>query len=173
MVANFTYLYIYIYIYIYCHPQTDSFVISQFFIVARLARCFKLGLIPSWLYISQVSYPRDIVILCVNEGIFLHTSFYIYVIGYLILEKWYFVSTYVEAGKYPHQSARAAGISIYIVIHRETVSLYQNSSGWLLTIKEFVGKESHFHRRKLRSNKFIFNNIFFYDIYLLWFGFFF
>ena len=28
---------IYIYIYIYCHPQTDSFVLSEFFSVARHA----------------------------------------------------------------------------------------------------------------------------------------
>ena len=30
-----TYIYIYIYIYIYCHPQTDCFVLSELFSVAR------------------------------------------------------------------------------------------------------------------------------------------
>ena len=34
---------LYIYIYIYCHPQTDCFVVSQIFSVARSAKCFKLG----------------------------------------------------------------------------------------------------------------------------------
>ena len=29
-------------IYIYCHPQTDSFVVSQLFSVARLVGCLKL-----------------------------------------------------------------------------------------------------------------------------------
>ena len=28
-------IYIYIYIYIYCHPQTESFVVSKLFSVAR------------------------------------------------------------------------------------------------------------------------------------------
>ena len=39
-VANFT-LYIYIYIYIYCNPETDCFVVSQLFSVARHARNIK------------------------------------------------------------------------------------------------------------------------------------
>ena len=35
LMSNPVMLYIYIYIYIYCHPQTDCFVVSQFFSVAR------------------------------------------------------------------------------------------------------------------------------------------
>ena len=34
------YIYYYIYIYIYCHPQTDCFIVSLLFSVARH---FKLG----------------------------------------------------------------------------------------------------------------------------------
>ena len=45
--------YIYIYIYIYCHPQTDCFVISQLFSVARHTRCFKLGL-ETWLTLYRM-----------------------------------------------------------------------------------------------------------------------
>ena len=63
-------IYIYIYIYKHCHPQTDYFVVSQIFIAARPARCFKLRSKSYWLYISQISYPRAIIILCVSEGIF-------------------------------------------------------------------------------------------------------
>ena len=37
---------LYIYIYIYCHPQTDCFVVSQLFSVARLIKCFKSILEP-------------------------------------------------------------------------------------------------------------------------------
>ena len=37
------YIYIYIYIYINCHPQTDCFVVSQLFSVARHARRSKPG----------------------------------------------------------------------------------------------------------------------------------
>ena len=42
---------LYIYIYIYCHPQTNCFIVSQLFSVARLAGCFKLGSKPPQLYI--------------------------------------------------------------------------------------------------------------------------
>ena len=43
--------YIYIYIYIYCHPQTDYFVVSQLFSVARHVGWLKLGSKPTQLYI--------------------------------------------------------------------------------------------------------------------------
>ena len=68
----YMYIYIYIYIYTYCHPQTDC--------VAKHARCFKLGSKPGWLCISRISYPRDIVILSVSEGIF-HAYVFIYTLS--------------------------------------------------------------------------------------------
>ena len=37
---------LYIYIYIYCHPQTDCFVLSELFSVARPAGHSKPGLKP-------------------------------------------------------------------------------------------------------------------------------
>ena len=40
-------IYIYIYIYIHCHPQTDCFVLSELFSVARHVGCSKPGLKPS------------------------------------------------------------------------------------------------------------------------------
>ena len=63
------YSYIYIYIYIYIHPQTDSFVISQYISVARHEKCFKLGSKCRWLYASRLSYRRAISSLTVTEGI--------------------------------------------------------------------------------------------------------
>ena len=48
-----THTYIYIYIYIYCHPQTDCFVVSQFFSVARHVGRYKLGSKPTRIYIRQ------------------------------------------------------------------------------------------------------------------------
>ena len=42
---------IYIYIYIYSHPQTDCFVVSQLFSVARHIGRLKLGLKPAQLYV--------------------------------------------------------------------------------------------------------------------------
>ena len=62
-------------LYIYSHPQTDCSLVSQFFGESKPARCFKLGWKPEWLYVSRISYPRAIIILGVNEIIFLRISF--------------------------------------------------------------------------------------------------
>ena len=51
------YICIYIYIYIYSHPQTDSFVVSQLFSVARHVGCLKLGLKPAELYVRLSFIP--------------------------------------------------------------------------------------------------------------------
>ena len=48
-------------------PGMIHFIIN----VARHVKCFKLGLKPGWLYTSQISYCRAIIIISVNEGIFL------------------------------------------------------------------------------------------------------
>ena len=61
---------IYIYIYIYSHPQKDCFVVSQHFMVARYAWVFKLGSKLGWIFMSQISYPRAILIPFFCEGIF-------------------------------------------------------------------------------------------------------
>ena len=63
------YIYIYIYIYIYSHPQTESFVVSEFISVARCGRCFKLGLKPSWYYASWISYHTAIDNLSISKGV--------------------------------------------------------------------------------------------------------
>ena len=56
-------------IYIYCHSQTNCFIESQHFSVARYVRCFKLGSKTGWIYVSRMSYPKAIVPLDVNPGI--------------------------------------------------------------------------------------------------------
>ena len=52
-----TIIHIYIYIYIYCHPQTDCFVLSELFSVARHAGRSKLGSKPVQLYVRLSSGP--------------------------------------------------------------------------------------------------------------------
>ncbi len=47
----YLYIYIYIYIYIYCHQNTDSFVVSQLFSMARHGGRLKLGSKPTQLYV--------------------------------------------------------------------------------------------------------------------------
>ena len=46
-----------IYICIYCHPQTDCFVISELFSVARLVGQWKPGSIPMQFYIRLILRP--------------------------------------------------------------------------------------------------------------------
>ena len=49
-----------VFIYIYCHPQTDYFIVSQLFSVARHTGCFKLGLKPTQLYVRPIIYHSAI-----------------------------------------------------------------------------------------------------------------
>ena len=50
-------IYIYIYIYIYCHQQTDCFVLSELFSVARHAGPSKPGSKPVQLYVRLSFRP--------------------------------------------------------------------------------------------------------------------
>ena len=50
-------MYIYIYIDIYCHPQTDCFVVSQLFSMARYVGRLKLGSKPAQLYVRLSIIP--------------------------------------------------------------------------------------------------------------------
>ena len=80
---EFKYIYIYIYIYIYSHPQTDCFVVSQLFRVARHVGCSKLGSKPIQRYVrlnirllSQQAYHVGLgnyKVLCSNSSIRLFT----------------------------------------------------------------------------------------------------
>ena len=52
-----THKYIYIYIYIYCHPETDCFVLSELFSVARHVGRSKPGSKPIQLYVRLSLRP--------------------------------------------------------------------------------------------------------------------
>ena len=66
LVAN---IYIYIYIYICSHPQTDCFVVSQLFYVARHVGHFKLGSKPARLYVRLSIIPLSQLATYVSSGI--------------------------------------------------------------------------------------------------------
>ena len=59
-------------LYVYCHPQTDCFIVSQLFNVARHAEHFKLGSKQAKLYVGlrilQLSHQANNV----NSGIITH-----------------------------------------------------------------------------------------------------
>ena len=58
-----------IYIYIYCHPQTDCFIVSQLFSVARHVGCLKPGSKPVQLYVRLSIRPLSQQVYHVGEGI--------------------------------------------------------------------------------------------------------
>ena len=60
---------IYIYIYIYCHPQTDCFVVSQLFSVAKYVGRLKLGSKPAQLYVRLSIRPLGQQAYYVGKGI--------------------------------------------------------------------------------------------------------
>ena len=53
----YIYICIYIYIYIYCHPQTDCFILSELFSVARHAGRSKPGSKSVQLYVRLSFRP--------------------------------------------------------------------------------------------------------------------
>ena len=61
---------------VYCHPQRICSVESQLFSEARYMRYFKLGLKPTGIYDSPISYPKAIIFFSVVEGIFILMIFY-------------------------------------------------------------------------------------------------
>ena len=67
------YIYIYIYIFIDFHPQTDCYVVSQLFSVARYAGHFKLGSKPTHLNIRLSILPLSQQTTNVISGIITHT----------------------------------------------------------------------------------------------------
>ena len=63
---------------------------------------------------------QTIVVLTVSEGFFLRVSFYIHLIGYMecsVLEKIFWISANVTAGKFPLKNDDLTGGSIYIYIY--------------------------------------------------------
>ena len=80
---------IYIYIYIYCHPQTDCFVLSELFSVARHAGRSKPGSKPVQLYV-RLSF-RPLV-----TGVCMYTSLSLSLI--YIFEREVYIHTPVTRG---------------------------------------------------------------------------
>ena len=121
-----------------CHPQTDCLVISQLFSEARHVRPFKLGL-KGQLYVrlsivplSPTDDPRQ-----VGNYKALCSSFRLFTFCLTGYQSAQFIrrALHYASGnrKFLRQSAQPQWGSVYIVIHRQTVSLYHNSSVWLDT----------------------------------------
>ena len=135
--------YRYIYIYIYCHPQKDCFVLSELFSLERHVGRSKPGSKPIQLYVrlslrplSQQAYHvwlREFFkVLYSNSSSRLFT--FLYPIGYQSAQFFRRALRYASGDrKFLHQSGQPPWGSVYIVILRQTVSFYQNSSVWLDT----------------------------------------
>ena len=95
-------------IYIYCHPQTDCFVLSELFNVARQVGRSKPG-----------SKPMGIFkVLCSNRSSSVCLFTFLYPIGYQSVQFSRRALHYTSSGrKFLRQSAQPPGGSIYIVIH--------------------------------------------------------
>ena len=78
------YMYIYIYIYIYCHAWTNSFLVSQLFIEARHARCFKLRSKTGWLFADWI-YFVELPSIWEKAKNFFRTHIYIYHHHHIVL----------------------------------------------------------------------------------------
>ena len=72
------------YVHIYCHPQTDCFVVSQLFSVARHAGRFKLGSKPAQLYVRLSILQLSHQVTYVSSG-YIYIYVYIYIYIYIML----------------------------------------------------------------------------------------
>ena len=135
-----THIYIYIYIYIYCHPQTDCFVVSQFFNVARHLGYLKLGSKPTQIYIRLSIIPLSQHATNITSGMIRF-----YVVTFVCLHndladtkvlnlfEEFCITRVVAVNSFTGVLNPGLGDRTYIVIHRQTVPLYHNSSVWLDT----------------------------------------
>ena len=105
-------------IYIYSHLQTDCFVVSQLFSMARHTGHFKLGLKPTQLNILLLSQQVTYISLGINKVLCI--SFHLYkfcLTGYQSVQFIRRAVHYVSASVFnPWKGAYIAG-------HRQTVSL--------------------------------------------------
>ena len=125
---------------IYCHLQTHCFVVSQLFSVSRHVGRLKLGSKPTQLYVRLSIRSLGQQAYHVGKGIIRYfvataAAAFVYILfptGYQSAQFVWRALHYASGSwKFPHQSAQPPWGSVYIVIHRQTVSLYHNSSVWL------------------------------------------
>ena len=131
----------YIYIYIYCHPQTDCFVLTELFSVAIHAGRSKPGSKPIQLYRYTNSRPTSrshwlrefLRYLCSNSSsVRLFTFLYLSATRVLNSFEELCITLAAADNSFASVLNPPCG-SVYIVIHRQTVLFYQNSSVWLDT----------------------------------------
>ena len=134
------YIYIYIYIYIYCHPQTVSF--WHHFSVSldtqdawsqdRNPSNFTLDLVSDHSANKRTTLAKGIIrSLCSNGSSNVRLFTFLYPIEYQSAQFFRRALHYANGSrKFPRQSAQPPWGSVYIVIHRHTVSFYQNFSVW-------------------------------------------
>ena len=81
---------IYIYIYIYCHPQTDCFILSELFSVARPAGRSKPGSKPVYMKDGSLYLPSHCtsVYMYINRLQFLSLSLSLYIYIYIYIYIW-------------------------------------------------------------------------------------
>ena len=100
--------------------------------------------------------------LCSNSSSHLFT--FLYPIGYRSAQFFRSALHYANGGrKFLHQSAQPPWGSVYIVIHRQTVSFHQNSSVWLDTSgarSRVLNKSVNFCANKRFSEALIFKTLF-------------
>ena len=105
----------------------------QLFSMVRHARCFKLGTKPGWLTAVRYLILKLSSFSAKAKEFFQRT--FIYTLSATgVLDSWeeFCIYAYVAVSNSWFECSTHWG-SIYIVIHRQTVSLYHNSSVWLDT----------------------------------------
>ena len=103
-----------VFFFLYSYPQTDCFVVSQLFSVARQTGRFKLGLKPSQLYVKLSIIQHGHQSTYVSSGIIRH-----YVGAFVCL---HFTLTHIYIYIYIYTFYLNVYIYIYIYIYSSTLA---------------------------------------------------
>ena len=124
--SNWGNIYIYIYIYIYCHPQTDGFLISQLFSLARHVGRLKLGSKSAQIYVRLSIIPLSHQANHVSSGILRH-----YVVAFFCL---HFLPYRIPEGSIHSKS--------FGLCEWQSLNHFVKRFGWIHQIVSFLNSSS-------------------------------
>ena len=133
----YVYMYVCVYIYIYIVIHRQIFVVSRLFSVVRHVGCLKLRLKPTQLYVKLSIILLSYLLTYISSVIIRHFVVALVCLHFALLDTRVLNSyeelciTQVAAINSFARELNPWWESVYIVIHRQTVSLYHNSSVWL------------------------------------------
>ena len=165
IIGQLTITQLFIFVHIYSHPQTECFLESHIFSVARH---FKLGSKSAWLYVNRIFYSRASVILNISEGnFFMYKFIYIYTIDYLwaqfMRRDLHYIYIYIVT-----LWTIAVGVykSIYMYVYMHVYKHISKQRSWCGYVVQWISFQPFFVQAfKIAQDSWKFTMLF---LYILW-----